>query len=79
MYCAPHQVAHGGSCFELLFERRSFYEAQSHCEGKGGHLAFITRAETQASLQLHLEHGTDWWIGLADTALNGSEFQKGKH
>ncbi|MGH0119641.1 UNVERIFIED_CONTAM: hypothetical protein FKN15_058092 [Acipenser sinensis] len=76
MYCAPHQVAHGGSCFELLFERRSFYEAQSHCEGKGGHLAFITQAETQASLQLHLEHGTDWWIGLADRALNGNEFQK---
>uniref|UniRef100_A0A3B4YIN4 C-type lectin domain-containing protein n=1 Tax=Seriola lalandi dorsalis TaxID=1841481 RepID=A0A3B4YIN4_SERLL len=63
--CPGDQKAFGGSCYEFVGHRHSFFSAQAWCEESGGHLAFIPDEETQHFLQRHLDPEKDTWLGLA--------------
>ncbi|CAI5656872.1 unnamed protein product [Oreochromis niloticus] len=66
--CPEHQRAFGGSCFEFVGIRRSFFSAQAWCEGNGGHLAFIPDEDTQYFLERHMDTKEDFWFGVAPSA-----------
>ncbi|XP_022597025.1 polycystic kidney disease protein 1-like 2 [Seriola dumerili] len=63
--CPGDQKAFGGSCYEFVGHRHSFFSAQAWCEESGGHLAFIPDEDTQHFLQRHLDPEKDTWLGLA--------------
>uniref|UniRef100_A0A3P8P2S4 Polycystic kidney disease 1 like 2a n=1 Tax=Astatotilapia calliptera TaxID=8154 RepID=A0A3P8P2S4_ASTCA len=66
--CPEHQRAFGGSCFEFVGIRHSFFSAQAWCEGNGGHLAFIPDEDTQYFLERHMDTKEDFWFGVAPSA-----------
>ncbi|KAM9346888.1 polycystin-1-like protein 2 [Symphorus nematophorus] len=66
--CPDHQKAFRDSCYEFVDLQYTFFSAQTWCEQRGGHLAFIPDEETQHFLQRHLDPKTDIWLGAASSA-----------
>ncbi|XP_067459444.1 polycystin-1-like protein 2 [Thunnus thynnus] len=71
--CPEYQKAFGGSCYEFVDLKHSFFSAQAWCEQNNGHLAFVPNEDTQYFLQRHLDPKKDIWLGVAPPA--SSELQ----
>jgi len=68
----PDAVEFGGHFYKLFSGRLSWHDANSLCEGKGGHLVTITsEAENDLVKQLVLASRTSVWIGLSDSRHEG--------
>ncbi|KAM8860923.1 brevican core protein isoform 4-T4 [Synchiropus picturatus] len=62
--CADGWVAHMGSCYLYLSERRTWSDAEDHCQELNAHLVSISSVEEQQFLNAK---GQDYeWIGLND-------------
>ncbi|XP_053741542.1 aggrecan core protein isoform X2 [Synchiropus splendidus] len=62
--CADGWVAHMGSCYLHLSERRTWSDAEDHCQELNAHLVSISSVEEQQFLNAK---GQDYeWIGLND-------------
>lgn len=65
--CPEYQKPFEGSCYEFVSLQHTFLSAQSWCEQRGGHLAFIPDKETQCFIQRHLDPRKDMWLGAASS------------
>lgn len=72
--CPEYQKAFGGSCYEFVGVRHTFFGAQAWCEQSGGHLAFIPDEETQYFFQRHLDPEKDVWFGVAPSAFPNLQY-----
>jgi cysteine-rich repeat protein len=62
-----------GSCFLLFNEHKPYDDASMDCQALGGHLAAITTAGENATIEvLGLKSRGSFWIGLTDQASEGT-------
>ena len=78
--CTGDQVAYRGSCYEINFQYKSWYEASAECGVKGAHLVSITSEYEQAKItSIIAETGVHFSLGLRwDYALDSFQWDSGE-
>ena len=71
--CPPSWTNGGGdSCYRVSRTPMKWVSAQQFCRDNGGHLAEILSAEEEARIDSFLPSDLDYWIGLSDSATEGT-------
>ncbi|XP_060605564.1 perlucin-like protein [Ruditapes philippinarum] len=71
--CQDGWLQYQGSCYLIVHNQFTFYEAEANCKKHGADLVSIENANENTFLkkQLTTLKGTDFWIGLTDSVTEG--------
>ncbi|XP_071089298.1 uncharacterized protein [Haliotis cracherodii] len=70
--CVSTWLDTGNTCFEIIYQRQTWFESDIDCRSRGGHLATIADLATEVLLSDHLENSNctkpddAFWIGASD-------------
>ncbi|XP_022094362.1 C-type lectin domain family 10 member A-like [Acanthaster planci] len=71
--CPPNWLEHGQSCYLFTYNRASWQDAKTYCEGQHGNLLVIESEEENAFLEEEMQSWqmTHIWLGCNDINVEG--------